>query len=266
MEETADDPFQATKELHHDRPNGFLTKTDRQFLLDEKDYTEGSRENKKSDIRRRFRNAILDFHLLAGEYGLYLLEPVFEDLEGELSGEFSIENAPDFYTGLVAFQKMIAASLYLIEGDHDPYRMAVEMGFAWGLQDQDMWVDYYRDVRASLLVFDEGNVQVHAVADRFLEGTLISRNALMSLARSGWLSMENVNEYIDTLSAEKRLKMEIVDSQLMPTLTHPDEVEFSVEGDWTQQGLIDAVEEGELTVEEAYEHVGPPEKATPPKA
>ena len=48
-----------------DRDRGVLTQSDREFLLGRKsDYTEQSRRQKRSRIRRRVRNAVLDFSIL----------------------------------------------------------------------------------------------------------------------------------------------------------------------------------------------------------
>jgi hypothetical protein len=48
-----------------DRPRGILTPSDRDFLLGRKtDYTEHSRKQKRNRIRRRVRNAVLDFSIL----------------------------------------------------------------------------------------------------------------------------------------------------------------------------------------------------------
>lgn len=48
-----------------DRPRGILTTSDREFLLGRKtDYTEHSKKQKRNRIRRRIRNAILDFTIL----------------------------------------------------------------------------------------------------------------------------------------------------------------------------------------------------------
>ena len=48
-----------------DRERGILTPSDREFLLGRKtDYTEHSKKQKRNRIRRRIRNAILDFTIL----------------------------------------------------------------------------------------------------------------------------------------------------------------------------------------------------------
>ncbi|WP_137286550.1 hypothetical protein [Halorussus salinisoli] len=48
-----------------DRGRGILTPSDREFLLERKtDYTEHSKKQKRNRIRRRIRNAILDFSIL----------------------------------------------------------------------------------------------------------------------------------------------------------------------------------------------------------
>lgn len=47
------------------RPRGILTPSDREFLLGHKtDYTEHSKKQKRNRIRRRLRNALLDFTIL----------------------------------------------------------------------------------------------------------------------------------------------------------------------------------------------------------
>ncbi|GGN20769.1 hypothetical protein [Halarchaeum nitratireducens] len=47
------------------RPRGILTPSDREFLLGHKtDYTDHSKKQKRNRIRRRLRNAILDFSIL----------------------------------------------------------------------------------------------------------------------------------------------------------------------------------------------------------
>lgn len=51
--------------LSRDRSRGILTPSDRDFLLGRKqDYTEHSKKQKRNRIRRRIRNAILDFTIL----------------------------------------------------------------------------------------------------------------------------------------------------------------------------------------------------------
>ena len=48
-----------------ERPRGILTPSDRDFLLGRKtDYTEHSKKQKRNRIRRRVRNAVLDFSIL----------------------------------------------------------------------------------------------------------------------------------------------------------------------------------------------------------
>lgn len=48
-----------------DRGRGILTPSDREFLLERKtDYTEHSKKQKRNRIRRRIRNAILDFSII----------------------------------------------------------------------------------------------------------------------------------------------------------------------------------------------------------
>jgi len=48
-----------------DRPRGILTPSDRDFLIGRKtDYTDHSKKQKRNRIRRRVRNAVLDFSIL----------------------------------------------------------------------------------------------------------------------------------------------------------------------------------------------------------
>ncbi|QLG60522.1 hypothetical protein [Halorarum salinum] len=50
-----------------ERPRGILTPSDRDFLLGRKtDYTDHSKKQKRNRIRRRVRNAVLDFSILFG--------------------------------------------------------------------------------------------------------------------------------------------------------------------------------------------------------
>lgn len=63
----ADDASDADEPLAYaaDRDRGILTPSDREFLLGRKtDYTEHSKKQKRNRIRRRLRNAILDFTIL----------------------------------------------------------------------------------------------------------------------------------------------------------------------------------------------------------
>src|SRR6056297_1637905 len=62
-EDSERDEFELTHAA--DRPRGILTPSDREFLLGRKtDYTEHSKKQKRNRIRRRLRNAILDFTIL----------------------------------------------------------------------------------------------------------------------------------------------------------------------------------------------------------
>lgn len=63
---TQDDvPESMEMAVDSDRPRGILTPSDRDFLLGRKtDYTDHSKKQKRNRIRRRVRNAILDFSIL----------------------------------------------------------------------------------------------------------------------------------------------------------------------------------------------------------
>ena len=60
-----DDEIEALLAYDPDRERGILTPSDREFLLGRKtDYTEHSKKQKRNRIRRRIRNAILDFTII----------------------------------------------------------------------------------------------------------------------------------------------------------------------------------------------------------
>lgn len=65
----SDDPDETESErdlaYSADRGRGILTPSDREFLLERKtDYTEHSKKQKRNRIRRRIRNALLDFSII----------------------------------------------------------------------------------------------------------------------------------------------------------------------------------------------------------
>ena len=61
----ADVPESLQTAADSDRPRGILTPSDRDFLLGRKtDYTDHSKKQKRNRIRRRVRNAVLDFSIL----------------------------------------------------------------------------------------------------------------------------------------------------------------------------------------------------------
>jgi hypothetical protein len=65
MNEESPDATDDSIAFSADRERGILTPSDREFLLGRKtDYTEHSKKQKRNRIRRRVRNAILDFTIL----------------------------------------------------------------------------------------------------------------------------------------------------------------------------------------------------------
>ena len=64
-----------------DRPRGILSKTDREYLVGNREYEhEQSELNRKQEIRKRIKNGLQDFELLDYYHNINQREKVFEDL------------------------------------------------------------------------------------------------------------------------------------------------------------------------------------------
>lgn len=65
-----------------DRPRGILSKTDREYLVGNREYEhEPSELNRKQEIRKRIQNGLQDFELLDNYHSVHQREEVFDDLD-----------------------------------------------------------------------------------------------------------------------------------------------------------------------------------------
>ena len=136
-----------------DRARGILTPSDREFLLGRKtDYTEHSKKQKRNRIRRRLRNAILDFSIL------------FEHLEDrDRETVFNPENeARDAYTrGIVDMLGFLHLGTL---GYHVPFKDMLGQGV--NRAEQKLAGSDYRMVTVDFSVDPVGRIDVDDVVDK----------------------------------------------------------------------------------------------------
>ena len=115
-----------------DRERGVLTPSDREFLLGRKtDYTEHSKKQKRNRIRRRIRNAILDFTIIFEHLDDRDRETVFdpEDAEREAYTRGITDMLALLHLGTMGystpFKDMLARGVYKAEQElaGSDYRM-----------------------------------------------------------------------------------------------------------------------------------------------
>lgn len=136
-----------------DRGRGILTPSDREFLLGRKtDYTEHSKKQKRNRIRRRLRNAFLDFTIL------------FEHLEErDRKTVFNPQNeARDAYTqgitDLLAFLHLGTMGYYV------PFKDMLSQGVSRA--EQELSGSDYRMVNVEFNVDPVGQIDVDEVIDK----------------------------------------------------------------------------------------------------
>jgi succinate dehydrogenase flavin-adding protein (antitoxin of CptAB toxin-antitoxin module) len=139
-----------------DRDRGILTPSDREFLLGRKtDYTEHSRKQKRNRIRRRLRNAILDFTIL------------FEHLE-ERDRE-TVFNPDD--DNREAYTRGITDMLAFLHlgtmGYYTPFKHMLAQGV--NRAEQELAGSDYRMVSVEFNVDPVGNIDVDAVLEKLEE-------------------------------------------------------------------------------------------------
>ncbi|GAB3419810.1 hypothetical protein GCM10027435_21670 [Haloparvum alkalitolerans] len=136
-----------------DRPRGILTPSDRDFLLGRKtDYTDHSRKQKRNRIRRRVRNAILDFSILfecMEERDLNtVFDPDDEDREAYTQG----------ITDMLAFLHLGTM------GYHTPFKDMLSEGV--GKAEQRLAGSNYRMVNVEFNVEPVGQIDVDEVVSK----------------------------------------------------------------------------------------------------
>ena len=140
-----------------DRDRGILTPSDREFLLGRKtDYTEHSKKQKRNRIRRRLRNAILDFTIL------------FEHLE-ERDRETVFNPDDDDRDAYTRGITDMLAFLHLgTMGYHTPFKHMLSKGV--NKAEQELADSDYRMVSVDFNVDPVGRIDVDAVVDKLDSG------------------------------------------------------------------------------------------------
>ena len=142
--ETAADP---------ERPRGILTPSDREFLLGRKtDYTEHSRKQKRNRIRRRVRNAILDFSIL------------FEHLEDRDRDTVFDPDAEDREAYTRGITDMLAFLHLGTMGYYTPFKDMLSRGV--GKAEQRLTGSDYRMVTVKFDVDPVGQIDVEEVVEK----------------------------------------------------------------------------------------------------
>ncbi|KTG11570.1 hypothetical protein AUR64_03470 [Haloprofundus marisrubri] len=139
-----------------DRDRGILTPSDREYLLGRKtDYTDHSKKQKRNRIRRRLRNAILDFTIL------------FEHLEArDRETLFDPDDARDAYTQGIT--DMLAFFHLGTMGYHTPFKDMLARGV--NKAEQELAGSDYRMVTVDFNVEPVGRIDVDDVVDKLEYG------------------------------------------------------------------------------------------------
>lgn len=139
-----------------DRGRGILTQSDREFLLGRKsDYTEQSRRQKRSRIRRRVRNAVLDFPILFEHLNERDREMVFDPDDGHR------EEYTRGITDMLAFLHLGTMGYYT------PFKHMLSEGV--NRAEQALAGSEYRLVTVEFNVDPVGQIDVDEVVDKLAD-------------------------------------------------------------------------------------------------
>ena len=140
-----------------DRGRGVLTGSDREFLLGRKsDYTEQSRRQKRSRIRTRVRNAILDFTILFEH---------LDDRDREMVFDPDDEHREEYTRGIT---NMLAFLHLGTMGYYTPFKHMLAEGV--NSAEQALAGSDYRMVTVEFNVDPVGRIDVDEVVDKLEEG------------------------------------------------------------------------------------------------
>ncbi|WP_280536642.1 hypothetical protein [Halopenitus sp. POP-27] len=136
-----------------DRPRGILTPSDRDFLLGRKtDYTEHSKKQKRNRIRRRVRNAVIDFSILFEHLEQRDRETVFDPKD---------EDREAFTQGVI---DMLAFLHLGSMGYHTPFKEMLAEGV--GKAEQRLAGSDFRMVNVEFNVDPVGQIDVDEVIEK----------------------------------------------------------------------------------------------------
>jgi len=140
-----------------DRGRGVLTPSDREYLLGRKtDYTDHSEKQKRNRIRRRVRNAILDFSILFEH---------LEDRDRETVFDPDDEDRDAYTRGIT---DMLAFLHLGTMGYHTPFKDMLAQGV--NAAEQELTDSEYRMVTVDFNVEPVGQIDVDAVVDKLDAG------------------------------------------------------------------------------------------------
>lgn len=146
-------PDTLEKATDPERPRGILTPSDREFLLGRKtDYTEHSKKQKRNRIRRRVRNAILDFSIL------------FEHLEERDRNTVFDPDGEDRDAYTRGITDMLAFLHLGTMGYHTPFKDMLSRGV--GKAEQRLTGSDYRMVSVEFDVDPVGQIDVDEVVEK----------------------------------------------------------------------------------------------------
>ncbi|WP_435320699.1 hypothetical protein [Haloarchaeobius sp. TZWSO28] len=157
MEDERDTTDEAALTYSADRGRGILTPSDREFLLGRKtDYTDHSKKQKRNRIRRRLRNAILDFTIL------------FECLEERDRETVFNPDAEDREAYTRGITDMLAFLHLGTMGYYTPFKDMLAEGV--NKAEQELAGSDYRMVTVDFNVEPVGQIDVDAVIDKLENG------------------------------------------------------------------------------------------------
>lgn len=157
MEDTVGDVSTEELAFDPDRDRGVLTPSDREFLLGRKtDYTDHSKKQKRNRIRRRVRNAILDFTILFDHLDDRDRETVFDPDDAER----------DAYTRGIT--DMLAFLHLGTMGYSTPFKDMLARGVSKG--EQELAGSDYRMVNVEFNVDPVGRIDVDEVVEKLDAG------------------------------------------------------------------------------------------------
>lgn len=232
-EPALDEPLEVegddSADYHRGRGRGFLTKADREYLLGERSFTkEQSKYNKRSRIRQRIEDALLDFSVIYHTEGFELLAQVLEDL-GDMDN--SHDGSMNLAISIEQFFSLLYVCLSEANGNDEIFESLVQRGADRGYQ-RILYEEAHEYLDHKSVFVNEfyGAAPVEELLDRFAEGTLLSNRALDFLVWVGEITFDEYESYLAGLSSEERLKMQLVDGDpRLPTLAHADEINLDVD-------------------------------------
>jgi hypothetical protein len=180
------------KERHLERDRGMLTKKDREYLLGEQpDINEHTETQKRHRIRKRVRNALLDFpllrHMQTRDRNL-----IFEDLN---VGEDGPSGDVDLYYSIVDMIQF--AYIGLKEQDADAKRPVASA--IWNVESvfPQMYEDEWVDVEVDITVDIKESVDLEAAIEKLRREQDITSGEAWALLDAGRITPDEFKQIYD---------------------------------------------------------------------